>query len=63
MSSDKRKDYKREREKYFKNIEYKMCKFDDFDYSILHKIQNEIRKGNGKKDTYNDCIIMLDTET
>ena len=23
MSNDKRKDYKREREKYFKNIEYK----------------------------------------
>ena len=56
MSSDKRKDYKREREKYFKNIAYKMCKFDEFDYSILKKIPYVIRKGNGKKDTYNDCI-------
>lgn len=63
MSNDKRKDYKREREKYFKKIEYKMCKFDEFDYSILQKIPYVIRKGNGKKDTYNDCLIMLDTET
>ena len=26
-----------------------MCKFDEFDYSILKKIPYVIRKGNGKK--------------
>lgn len=51
------------REKYIKSIPYKMCLFSDFDYSVLDYIMYTTRTGRGNNDTFNDVIIMFDTET
>lgn len=43
---------------------YKMAYWKDFDFSVFDKIMYICRAGNGHKgETYNDCIIMADTET
>ena len=41
---------------------FKVCYWEDFDYSILKYIQIRQRQGRSKS-TYADCIIMADTET
>ena len=47
--------------KYYK---YKRIYFNDFDYTALDNIMYIARAGQGHKgDTFNDCIIMMDTET
>lgn len=41
-----------------------MTYWKDFDFSVFDKIMYICRAGNGHKgETYNDCIIMADTET
>lgn len=42
---------------------YQMLHFADFDYSILNSILWCKRSGRGAGETYNDIIIMADTET
>ena len=48
---------------YYRRIGYIRSHFKSFDYSILSKILYIRRPGRGDNDSYNDCIIMLDTET
>lgn len=43
--------------------EYKLMHWDEFDYKILNNIIYKKRAGRGSNSTYNDCIIMADTET
>lgn len=42
---------------------YLMCYWDEFDFSILKYILWKKKSGRGDNKTYNDCIIMADTET
>ena len=42
---------------------YQLIKWQLFDYSQLSSIHILKRAGKSRKETYNDCIIMLDTET
>ena len=47
-----------------RNYEYQFCHHDDFNYEILNNIMYVTRSGKTKKKTtYNNCIIMCDTET
>lgn len=47
-----------------RNYEYQFCHHTEFNYSILDNIMYVTRSGNTKKKiTYNNCIIMCDTET
>ena len=61
----KQTELRRFRKEWFtKNIKYKMVYYKDFSYSrILSRIMNYFKRGHGKKGTYNDIIIMADTET
>lgn len=43
--------------------EYGMFLWSDFDFSILDNIIYKKRAGRGSNGSYNDCIIMADTET
>lgn len=43
--------------------EYGIFLYSDFDFSILDNIIYKKRAGRGSNGTYNDCIIMADTET
>ena len=43
--------------------QYERTRFNNFDYTILDEIMTIKRPGRGHNDTYNDCIIMIDTET
>ena len=45
------------------NIEYKRCYYKDFDYKVLNNTMYYCKKGKGRHGTYNDIIIMADTET
>jgi len=45
------------------HVEYSMCYWSDFDYSILNNIMYSKRSGRGRNDTWSDVIIMADTET
>lgn len=51
------------REKYFQKWNYKMTYWDRFNYEKLSNIMYLKRAGRNDNDTYNDCIIMFDTET
>lgn len=51
------------RRAYFEELGYIRSHYQSFDYNILSKILYEKRSGRGDNDSYNDCIIMLDTET
>lgn len=42
---------------------YKREYFSRFNYSLLNNVMYLGRPGRGPKSTYNDCIIMIDTET
>ena len=46
-----------------KHWQYKMMRWNDFDYSILSNVIYKKKTGMGKNGTYNDCIMMADTET
>lgn len=48
---------------YFNEYEYKCEYWKNFDFSVFDKIMYITRAGRGLNDTYNDCIIMFDTET
>lgn len=45
------------------NCPYKMVYFTEFDYTILAKIPYRAKSGRGDNATYNDAVIMADTET
>lgn len=53
------------RREYFQNEhKYKMVLWSEFDFSIFNQIMYILRAGNGHNDeSYNDVIIMCDTET
>lgn len=51
------------RSKQIRKHPYQMLYWSDFDYSILNLILWQKRSGRGKGETYNDVIIMADTET
>ena len=44
-------------------IEYRYDHWSTYDYSILNNILAKNTTGRGRKINYNDCFIMLDTET
>ena len=46
-----------------KYIPYEFTYYQNFKYEILDNIMYITRPGRGKNKTYNDCIIMCDTET
>lgn len=46
-----------------KNIPYEFVHHSMFNYAILDNIMYTRRPGRGENKTYNDCIIMFDTET
>lgn len=46
-----------------KHHRYRMCRYNEFDYTILNNIMYSTRSGRGKNDTWSDAIIMADTET
>ena len=52
----------RQKEK-IRKIEYQYIKWDEYDYSILNDILAKNTNGKGRHRNYNDCFIMLDTET
>ena len=43
--------------------EYRCIKWERYKFSELKNIMYVRRSGRGDNDTYNDCIIMADTET
>ncbi|MBO7731208.1 MAG: hypothetical protein J6S67_01595 [Methanobrevibacter sp.] len=53
------------RKEYFRNqYKYACIEWKDFDFSVFDKIMYIARAGSGKNpETYDDCIIMCDTET
>ena len=46
-----------------KHHSYKMVHWIDFNYAILNNIMYRKRAGRGSNNTYNEAIIMADTET
>lgn len=46
-----------------RNIPYQFLHHDDFNFDILDNIMYVKRPGRGTNRTYNDCVIMFDTET
>lgn len=42
---------------------YKLYHWIEYDYKILNNVMYRKRSGRGDNNTYNDCIIMADTET
>ena len=44
-------------------MSYTRCNYDFYDYSALSDIKTIIPNGKSKKTSYNDVIMMLDTET
>ena len=56
--------YRRRKEFFHKQYSYGMFYWKDFDFSVFEQIMYICRAGQGHKgETYNDCIIMADTET
>lgn len=45
------------------NSPYRMAYWEDWDYSALSNVMYKKKTGNGRTGTFNDCIIMADTET
>lgn len=46
-----------------KTSRYKMCFYEEWDYSILKNVLNIRKSGRADNDTYSNCFIMADTET
>ena len=60
----KRKELYKIRQDYLnKHHPYRLIEWDKYDYSILSNIMYRARSGRGSNTTYNDVIIMADTET
>lgn len=55
--------YRIRREYISRNYPYKMEKWDNYDYSRLNDIMYITKGSKGRKETFSDCIIALDTET
>lgn len=55
--------YKIRKEWMIRHHSYSFTFYDHFDYSILKNIMYITRAGKQNGETFNDCIIMLDTET
>ena len=53
---------RQEKAAYYKN-KYQLIRWDKFKYRKLKNIMYVRRAGHADNDTYNDCIIMADTET
>ena len=53
---------RQEKAAYYKN-RYQLVRWDKFKYRKLKNIMYVRRAGHADNDTYNDCIIMADTET
>ena len=51
------------RAKLFSNWQYEFERWDKFDYSALCWVMYKHKNGRGKNDSFNDVIIMGDTET
>ena len=51
------------RKKYFQKWKYRLTYWENFNYEKLSNIMYIKRAGRNDNDTYNDCIIMFDTET
>ena len=59
-----RQDLYKKRQDYFQNKwKYNFILWDRFNYDYLSNIMYVRRAGRNDNDTYNDCIIMFDTET
>lgn len=48
---------------FYQSQGYSMQPWDSFDYEILNRIRCIKKAGVGDNSTYNDCLIMADTET
>ena len=60
----RKKDFVRKKQEYLiGHYSYKLTYYKDFDYSMLHAVGSIRRPGKGHQDSFNDCIIMFDTET
>ena len=55
--------YAKRKEWLIRHHSYSMSYYDSFDYSILKNIMYLTRSGKGHGETFNDVIMMLDTET
>jgi len=54
----------RNRKKWIEeNVHYTMAYYSDFNYELLKCVMYEKRAGRGDNSTYNDVLIMADTET
>ena len=53
----------KEYEKQVHNIKYQRCHYKKFDYNLLKYIWDLQTSGQGERTSYNDVIIMADTET
>ena len=51
------------RQKFWDKWKYNFIFWDRFNYDYLSNIMYIKRAGRNENDTYNDCIIMFDTET
>lgn len=50
-------------EEYFKSFQYEYLYWDEFDYTKLAHIMQRRQSGHGSNASFNDVIIMADTET
>ena len=48
---------------YDSTLDYAMTHHSDFDFTLLKYIPYKKKGGKGRNNSYNDCIIMFDTET
>ena len=55
--------YRIRREYISRNYPYKMEKCDKYDYTRINDIMYITKGSKGRKETFSDCIIALDTET
>lgn len=62
--NEKTVEFRKNRDRMIRRCPYSFRFYKFFDYSLLRDIRYIKRSGKGKNDdTWNDCIIMLDTET
>lgn len=62
--NSKTEEYRRKRDRMIRRCPYSFRFFKFFDYSLLRDIRYIKRAGKARdSDTWNDCIIMIDTET
>ena len=62
--NEKTAEYRRNKDRLIRRCPYSFRFYKFFDYTLLRDIRYVMRSGRAKtRDTWNDCIIMLDTET